>query len=734
MDSPIDSLLQRSVRIRPDICWYLFSESQPATWVARDPVSLEYFHFSEREKSVACLLDGSRTLADILETHPRLAPTASWLLQLVSKLENACFCVPRDAAAGRRLWHGRLRQQNTALWQKLLSPIAIRVKLFDPTQMLNQLAWLANGLFSKPFFIGWCLCAIPLGFLCLMQCLRSPGNLLVSLTTLTSSRAIGLIAVYVVVKSIHELGHALACKRWRAECHEIGLFFLVFTPILYCDVSDSWKLPNRWRRASVAAAGIYIELILATVASAVWLTTAPATLVNLIAANVMLVCSANTILVNANPLLKYDGYYALSDLWGVPNLAEQGREAAWAVSQSMITADRLPSHRWDASAKLLAAYGIASWLYRQFVIVVIAWVVWMLLDGIGFRLMGALFIVLMAVNVIRTNVTGAVRWTQELAVTGGLRGLGLLRFLGLLALIGCVAYAFFYLPLPTYVAGRGVTELSAISPVYAKQSGTLENFAKIGDTLPAGSPIATIASIELEMEHLDTAGQIAVLQQRMAQLELLSVDTESAATQLANTAAELAKAEDRLQILDQELRSLVVVAEVDGKLLGGRYQTFQPMSELPDQQRLTPVLDQQHVGRGIRRGQMLGWFGSTGAFQLTAYVAEHDAQRLWQGMSLGCRWDCEPGTRFAGTVVRIAPEPILEIPEALIGDESILPRTGSGGASEPAVPHYEVKIAMESMPLTLGHASLANVYFQTAPETLYRSLQRLFDLTVRPDL
>ena len=73
-----------------------------------------------------------------------------------------------------------------------------------------------------------------------------------------------------VTKMLHEFGHGLACKRFGGECHEMGVMLLVFTPCLYCNVTDAWMIPSNWRRAAIGAAGMYVELILASLATFVW--------------------------------------------------------------------------------------------------------------------------------------------------------------------------------------------------------------------------------------------------------------------------------------------------------------------------------------------------------------------------------------------------------------------------------------------------------------------------------
>ena len=127
------------------------------------------------------------------------------------------------------------------------------------------------------------------------------------------------------VKVLHELGHALACKHFGGEVHELGFMLLVFAPCLYCDVSDAWRLPSKWQRIAVSAAGMVVELVLAALATIVWWYAQPG-VVQLVALNIMIVCTVSTLLVNGNPLLRYDGYYILSDLVETPNLWQRSRE------------------------------------------------------------------------------------------------------------------------------------------------------------------------------------------------------------------------------------------------------------------------------------------------------------------------------------------------------------------------------------------------------------------------
>ena len=143
---------------------------------------------------------------------------------------------------------------------------------------------------------------------------------------LSTQSLISLVVLLSVIKILHEFGHAMACRRCGGECFEIGLILLAFIPTLYCNVTDAWTFPERWKRLLVSFGGIYIEIILATIALIIWMLTGSGFL-NAMMFNVFLLCSVNTVLVNGNPLLRYDGYYLLSDLMEQPNLSQKSKEA-----------------------------------------------------------------------------------------------------------------------------------------------------------------------------------------------------------------------------------------------------------------------------------------------------------------------------------------------------------------------------------------------------------------------
>src|SRR5262249_11161023 len=169
-----------------------------------------------------------------------------------------------------------------------------------------------------------------------------------------------------VVKVIHEFGHGLSCKNFGGEVHEMGLLFLCLSPCLYCNVSDAWTLPNKWHRILISFAGIYVELIIAAIATFVWWNTPTHPFVNNLSLSVMVVCSVSTVVFNANPLMRYDGYYVLLDWLEIPNLRDRSnRYLSNVVQEYCLGIEVQPEQYMELWRRILfVSYAIVSWIYR----------------------------------------------------------------------------------------------------------------------------------------------------------------------------------------------------------------------------------------------------------------------------------------------------------------------------------------------------------------------------------
>ena len=168
----------------------------------------------------------------------------------------------------------------------------------------------------------------------------------------------------------HEFGHGYSCKHSGGECHEIGAMLLVFTPCLYCNVSDSWMLPNKWHRAFIGASGMYVEMVLATFATFIWWFTDPSSLINNLSLSVMFICSVSTVLFNGNPLLRFDGYYIMMDLAEIPNLRQKSSEVLKRFMVQTCLGIEQPENPFlpQGNRFFFGMYTIAAVVYRWIVV------------------------------------------------------------------------------------------------------------------------------------------------------------------------------------------------------------------------------------------------------------------------------------------------------------------------------------------------------------------------------
>ena len=112
---------------------------------------------------------------------------------------------------------------------------------------------------------------------------------------------LAIATALLVVKVLHEFGHALACRSIDRDCHEMGVLLLAFVPCLYCNVSDVWMEPNRWKRMMVSAAGVYVEMMIAAICVPMWLFSSEGSL-RVFWFAMVTICTVNTLLINGNPL------------------------------------------------------------------------------------------------------------------------------------------------------------------------------------------------------------------------------------------------------------------------------------------------------------------------------------------------------------------------------------------------------------------------------------------------
>lgn len=295
--------------------------------VLTDPYTGRQHRFNESAWRLLAAMDGERTLDQIwrdqLARHGDDAATQPEALRVVTHAYAGQLLIGQVQGDARALVKAQRRGQRQRT-RAAANPLAFRLPLWNPDAALSawapRLGWLLGRTALR---IGWALAALGLVLL-----LWHGDAIAREAATHTGSMRL-LLAMWLVwplMKGLHELGHALLIKHLGGEVNEIGVTLMMLTPLPYVDATASSAFADKRDRAAVAAAGILVEAVLATLALLGWLALEPGLLREICLATV-LVGGISTLLVNGNPLMRYDGYHVAVDLLELPNLAP--RSVRW---------------------------------------------------------------------------------------------------------------------------------------------------------------------------------------------------------------------------------------------------------------------------------------------------------------------------------------------------------------------------------------------------------------------
>lgn len=319
-----DQWLDGTFTLRTELKFDARNQDDTSFVVVEDPVRSKYFQVGAREYRFIASIDGRKSGRELLallnegleENEPAydeefVTQVCQWLVQ-----SNLVFGDGIDSAK-------RLSQQAGAMKKAkligLLNPISCKFNLFNPNALLASLVPYTKWWFSRWFAVVWCLVAI---YACSLM-YSNWGRMGDASTGILSEYSwVWLLLTWIVLKVVHETAHGVACRRYGGEVPEAGILLLLFTPMAFVNVTSMWRFSNRWHRMVVSGAGMYVELFISFIAFIVWAKSTG--VVANIGFNIFIMASVTTILFNANPLMRFDGYFLLSDALAIPNLYTKG--------------------------------------------------------------------------------------------------------------------------------------------------------------------------------------------------------------------------------------------------------------------------------------------------------------------------------------------------------------------------------------------------------------------------
>jgi putative peptide zinc metalloprotease protein len=691
-------------KLRPEIRWVSHPDS--GRWVAFDPISNAFFYFSGAEHQAALLLDGHRSAEDIARELNRTPSfrslSKSWVESLVARLTQSelLLSIPGTPLSPLRSYP----QRKSWIHQVLANPLAIRIPLLDPESIVNTLGsagggvaglmhGLASLLFSRPLLRLSVILFSVVALLMLVKVLAHPEQVFYDVARLQGDRWLGLIILWIAIKSLHELGHYLATVRWKADCHEIGILLLCFTPCLYCDTTQSWKLQSRWERAAIAAGGVYMEIWIAIAAGIVFLNSQPG-MWHTLGAVAFLTCTLGTLLINGNPCFRYDGYYILSDLWGVPNLASQSRNALWDCFIHALGGRKPQADRFDKPVWQLSLFAIASGLYRFVMMVFLAIFLWTWLVPLGLGFLVWIVAMTMVVALVFGLRQSATSLLTEIFARTPIR-LG--RLFLVASALGVAIYLLVAIPIPRSVQSRGFIDMQNAQSVYAADDGTLLEFPLSEDGwYEPGQRVFALESIEKNWECLKARQELELLEQRISLLSSAQAVDESSAFELPALIELQNERKANLSILTAEREKLGFRAPSRGRFLPSATVVPLPYRDGQTPFKQDHAIQAEREGMRVERGQALGWFTpQNDVVSVQALMSERDARLLHPGTAAYLILDSRTGQRVPAAVVRIATEPVEAIPAELYGDNQLSVLRGIDGSLHPESPCRLVSLHSE---------------------------------------
>lgn len=483
-------------------------------YVVKDPVSLRYYRFNEQEYFVVKHFDGKHTLEDAQKDFEReFRPhrlTFEDLEAFAQQLLQAGLVQHETAQAGKTLFDKRRKQRRLQRVATFSNILYIKLPIFDPDKILRRMLRYTSWIFTWWFFaasIGLMAAAVTLvltHFTTFYNNLPEYHEFFQWNTFLYLWIALG------IVKVIHEFGHGLSCKAFGGECHEMGALFLCFSPCLYCNVSDSWTLPSKWKRIIISFAGIYVELVIAAIATFVWWNAQNYPTLRHIALCVMVLCSVSTVVFNANPLMRFDGYYILADWLEIPNLRDRSNRMLKNLAcEYGLGMEVQPEPYMETSRQaLFVGYAIASYLYRW---IVTFSILYFLSNWLKPYKLGALS-GLLAMAALASMIGWPIyRLFKGLSKRGRFPDMKRKNVSISAAILLAVLAVFFLVPLPiSRIRQTGLVQIDPLlqHKVFVPDEGALEVLhVRNGEYIHKGQLLAEFASPKLSAKKLEAEGQ-----------------------------------------------------------------------------------------------------------------------------------------------------------------------------------------------------------------------------------
>jgi len=737
--TPVQPLLHASnralpLRIRDDLIIQQVGTDSATRWVVKDPIALRYFHFRREEYFILQRLDGTHSQVDIREEFMREFPaerlTTTRLQTFLTHLHENSLIITDASGEGGRILKRRRRARASGMRAAMTNVLAIRFPGIDPTRLLDWLSPRCRWLFTRTC-VAICLTVVVAAVLLLAVQART---LLVRLPDFhaffTVTNFVYLMAAVAAAKVMHEMAHALTCRHFGAQCHEMGFMLLVFTPCLYCNVTDSWMLRHRRERILISAAGMFVEAVLAALCVFGWWFSHPG-LFNSLCLNQVVVCSVATLLFNGNPLLRYDGYYILSDLVNVPNLQQRATEALRWVLAKFFLGVELPRAEFGQRSQtgLLAGYAIASMLYKLFILAAILWFYYKLLEPYQLQVFPQIL------GGLTIAAAFLIPMWRSMSFFGGLAGGGhvhwlrfLFRFTVAAAILGCILFV----PLPRTISAPAVLESQDARRVYVTVPGELKSMIAEGTIVRQGDVLAELKNPQVQRDIAESQGLLNQEQRHLHNLRKRRIQEPDVELQIPASIERIKDLQDQFQQRLTDLDSLLITAPRDGTVIAEHNDRKRRADgELPAW--TGSLHDASNLGCFLESGTQMCIIGNPDQGEAMLLIDRNDIPFVQPGQSVKLYFGALQNHLISGRIAEVAEADTDVLPPMLAKQVQIPVRGQSDNGALPMETIYLARVEFENEPQRIISGSSGKARIRVAPRSLALRLADFVTRTFRMD-
>ena len=674
--------------------------------VAQDLTTGQFLRFDAMAYRAISLMDGVRTVDEVwhilVSGHADEAPSQDDLIKLLTQLYQANLLRVDQRSDVTELVERGERNRWNKLKSMFMNPMSVRLPLFSPDKAMGVLVNAVPNWVWKLALALWAVLIVVGGVAVAMHWPALTDDL--SAQVFTPEKLLWLVLIFPVLKAIHEFGHCLALKALGGTVHEVGLMFLIFVPVPYVEASQSYTFASKWQRMLVGAAGMIIEIGVAALCVLLWIDASPGVFKSVLH-QVIILASVTTVIFNANPLLRFDGYYILSDWLEMPNLANRANQVvqSW-VKRKLFGVEATPPQETPSEKRWLVPYALSSHVYRLIVTFTIVFMVAEHYLGVGLVLAGW--------SVWNSLLKPVYNFAQYLAVDPGLygrrqRALGV-TFLTLLT-TGAMAFG---LPVNSATNAQGVVWASEQSRVLVPVACFGDRqFVKAGERVKTGQPLFACLDPGYQAEVTREEARLDEFQRKSALAR--TVDR----VQWSTSQSQVQLQGERLKRARQRAKETIVVSPHDGWFVPSSYALIEGRY-LARGELIANVVEREHLSMMAVVPQ-----GTVDLVrQQTVRVEARLAENIWKP--------------YASQVLREVPAGQRELPSMALaieggGDIGLDPKAANNQKAPIALDHFfqfELAPTDGLLPEHLG--GRVHVRFEHPPEPMavqwYRTVRQMF--------